>query len=76
MISSSADEIINNASFKEIVAMGDVVIPLIIDELKKRPDFLVAALCLITGENPMPPNSAGNILKMTESWLDWHDHNR
>ena len=76
LITSSADDIVSNPEFRGIVDMGDVVIPLIMDELRKRPDFLIAAMSLITGENPVKPSQLGDIEAMTQAWIDWYDYQR
>jgi hypothetical protein len=51
--------------------MGMPVAPYIMDELEKRPDFWFAALREITGENPVPPASAGRVREMARAWLEW-----
>lgn len=76
LTTSSADDIVGNQEFRDIVAMGDVVIPLIVSELRKRPDFLIAAMTLITGENPVKPNQLGDMRAMTQAWIDWYDYRR
>lgn len=49
MFSSSISNIINDTNFKRIVQMGPDILPLIIDELDKKPSNLVWSLNLITG---------------------------
>lgn len=74
LTSSSTDEIVKNEAFRRIVGMGEVVLPLIISELKNRPDFLVIAMSLITSENPVGPKQAGDMTAMAEAWIDWYEH--
>lgn len=47
MFSSSAQEIIEDANFKNIVAMRLTAVPFIIEEIKEKPSLLVWALNLI-----------------------------
>ena len=75
LFSSSVQDKIQNALFKQIVDMGEKIIPLIVAELKYRPDFLFLALQLITKENPVPPNVKGNVGLMIDAWLDWANQN-
>lgn len=73
---SSADEILNHDDFRAIVGMGERAIPFIINELLVRPDLLVAALTLITRENPVDPSKAGDIQAMSQAWIDWYEQNK
>ena len=40
-------------------------------DLEERPRLWVWALPTITGANPVQPADAGNITKMSDSWLAW-----
>jgi len=51
--------------------MGEIAIPLILDQLRKQPTHLFWALYEITGINPVDPASAGNIRAMIDAWLEW-----
>ena len=55
--------------------MGKDALPLILQELKQRPGHWFWALKAITGENPMRPEHAGNLKRMTEDWLSWGERN-
>lgn len=68
---SSIDQIVNNPSFKDIVAMGTCAVPLVVAEIERQPDLLVAALSLITHEDPVAPDDRGNVYAMVVAWLDW-----
>ena len=68
---SSYTDIVEHAAFKEIVGLGDSVVPLMLHDLEERPQLWVWALPAITGANPAPPEDAGNISKMSEAWLRW-----
>lgn len=61
----------NHPAYQEIILMGWPVVPLILDELRHRPDFWFKALREITKENPVPPSHAGNVSKMAKAWVQW-----
>jgi hypothetical protein len=69
---SSTSEMFNHSAFIEIVRMGVPVIPLIVFELKRQPDLLVAALTRITGENPVSTGDRGNVYAMASAWIEWY----
>ena len=51
---SNLTERCDHAAYRSIVEMGPEVIPLILAELENEPDYWFAALCELTGENPVP----------------------
>src|SRR5262245_49980008 len=65
---SSATEMFEHPAFIEIVGMGDIVVPLIIEEIERQPDLLVGALTRITGENPVAAGDRGNVYAMAIAW--------
>jgi len=68
---SSIHEIILHPAYLQIIGMGPVAVPLIINELQVYPDYWFWALSAITGANPIPPDKLGNIEAMTEAWIEW-----
>jgi hypothetical protein len=68
---SSTVQMAKHPAYQEIIGMGEVAIPLVLAELRRRPDFWFAALRAITGENPVPPQSAGKVQEMAKAWLEW-----
>jgi hypothetical protein len=68
---SSYTAIVEHPAFREIIGLGQSVVPLMLRDLAERPRLWVWALPDITGENPVPPQDAGNIAKMSEAWLRW-----
>jgi hypothetical protein len=58
-------------AFREIVAMGERAVPLILAHLEADRDFLFLALSQITKINPVPKESAGKIDEMISAWLAW-----
>lgn len=72
---SSYTAIISHAAFREIVSMGEAAVPLMLRDLKERPRLWVWALPEITGTDPVSPDDAGKVAKMTAAWLQWgRDH--
>jgi hypothetical protein len=68
---SSSTDIVAHPAFREIVRLGDVVVPLMLRDLEELPRLWVWALPEITRANPVPPGDAGNIAKMSDAWLRW-----
>jgi hypothetical protein len=58
-------------AYQRIIGMGaGAIVPILLD-LQKRPDHWFWALNAITGENPVPQESMGNLQQMAEVWLQW-----
>jgi hypothetical protein len=70
-VSSSLSEMFEQTSYREIIALGERAVPLLLAELEREPDWWFAALKTITGADPVAPDSRGKLLEMTRSWLDW-----
>lgn len=61
-------------SYQRMIAMGERVVPLILSEMEREgdePDQWFWALAAITGVDPAPPESQGDIVEMAKAWLDW-----
>lgn len=69
-ISSYTDRVLHPA-YQELIGMGHVAVPLMLQEMKERGGHWFWALRAITGQNPVSPEDAGKIRKMTECWLQW-----
>jgi hypothetical protein len=69
--SSSSSEIRGHPAFREIISMGEAVVPLMLRDLEQGPHFWVWALPEITGAHPVPESDRGNIAKMSEAWVRW-----
>ena len=53
-------EIADHPAYREIIAMGEPAIGLILAELETRPDHWFEALRALTGEDPVPPEARGD----------------
>ena len=58
-------------AYQQIIQMGEPAVPWILDRLDRETDHWFPALSAITGANPVPPNSKGNLPDMTAAWLHW-----
>ena len=67
---SSIMRMVRHPAYQEIIGMGEPVVPLLLDELEREPDFWFAALQKITGADPVPKTSVGKIEEMAKAWID------
>jgi hypothetical protein len=72
---SSSAQISRHPAYRKIIDMGDTVISLILEDLRRAPDQWFAALSAITGLNPVPEDDAGIVEKMRDAWLQWGRQN-
>jgi hypothetical protein len=69
---SNTQDLRNHPVYQELVALGEPIAPLILSELERGPDVSwFTVLAAITGENPVPPEVAGQVDAMAQAWLDW-----
>ena len=68
---SSSSKIIGHPAFREIICMGQAVVPFMVRDLEQQPRLWVWALPEITGDDPVPVADRGDIVKMTDAWLSW-----
>lgn len=57
--------------YQRIIGLGSVAVPLILAELGRETDHWSWALEAITGENPVPAETAGDVHAAAEAWLEW-----
>ena len=69
--SSSLTEITQHPVYQQIITLGRDVIPLILDELRREPDYWFAALKALTGADPVAPADRGKVRRMADAWIDW-----
>src|SRR5580765_5107750 len=58
-------------AYQQIIGMGKEALPLLLGELRQKPDHWFWALQAITGQNPVPASDRGNMTKMALAWLEW-----
>ncbi len=66
---SSIIKMVSHPAYVAIIEMGHKVIPLLLEELRDRPDHWFVALNRITGEDPVVPGSTFN--EAVGAWLVW-----
>ena len=65
------EQMTKHPAHQRIIAMGEPVVPLLLQRLAEKPGHWFAALNVITGARPVPPESRGRIKEMTQAWLKW-----
>jgi hypothetical protein len=68
---SSTHDLVIHQCYQCILTLGKDVVPLILERMKRRPNYWFWALRIMTGENPVSSDIAGNLEAMTDRWLDW-----
>lgn len=63
--------ITSHESYLNIIAMGAVAIPFILQDLQEHGGNWYAALRILSKQDPVPLESKGDVLLMKESWLRW-----
>jgi len=68
---STAKRMAEHPAYRQIVALGHAIVPLILADLERTGDHWFSALRDITGANPVPEASRGRISEMAQAWLKW-----
>ena len=68
---SNTTEIVEHPAYRKIIAMGEKVVPLILEKLKTQFDHFSVALYEITGENPIPEDLKGDMAEISKAWVEW-----
>lgn len=68
---SSTTKMFAHKAYQRIIGMGEPVVPLILRDLQKTEDHWFNALNAITEEDPVAPEDAGDLERMTQAWLRW-----
>ncbi len=71
MFSSSVHQIATHPAYQQIIGLGRVAVPLILRSLQREPDHWFWALRAITGIDPVPAESRGDLRMMQTAWLTW-----
>lgn len=62
---------VQHPAYQRIIGMGPGAISPILCRLKKKPGHWFWALHCITGDNPVPAESEGNVAQMAQAWIEW-----
>jgi len=68
---SSMTEMATHPAYQRIIGLGPAALPLIFRELRRNPNHWFWALKAITGEDPVPPATRGDLGAMADAWLQW-----
>lgn len=68
---SSIEDMAMHPAYQQIIGMGASVIPLILDELSRRPHHWFWALNAISRQNPIPSEHYGKVRRMAADWIEW-----
>lgn len=68
---SNSDRKAAHPAHREIVDMGESMVPLILERMRSQGGHWFYALRAITGANPIQPADRGNVSAMQEAWLEW-----
>ena len=59
-------------AYLRVIAMGPPAIPLILQELQRRPEHWFTALSILTdAKGIVPPASRGRLKEMADAWIRW-----
>ena len=68
---SSATAMAIHPAYQAIIGLGVEAVPLILKELKGRPNHWFWALRALTGIDPVPAEQRGRVSEMAKAWLEW-----
>ena len=72
---SNTAHVVEHPALKEIINMGEPVVPLILERMRAERAHWFFALRAITGADPVNPADRGKIAVMQDSWLEWGEAN-
>jgi len=68
---SSVQDMVELPSYQAIIAMGEAVVPFLIEELATDPNYWFVALAEITEQDPVPRDDWGHLDRMAAAWVAW-----
>jgi len=68
---SSTTAMIEHPAYQAIIALGQPVVPFLLQELTHEPVHWFEALQAITGADPVAPAERGKIPAMAAAWVAW-----
>jgi len=69
--SSKLKDLAMHPAYQQIIGMGERAVPLLLEEMKERPDHWDWALRAITGTDPVPRESWGRLRQIAVAWIEW-----
>jgi len=68
---SNVADMVTHPAYQRIIGKGPRVVPLLLAELERKPGHWFWALHIITGVDPVSPESQGRLKEMAADWLAW-----
>lgn len=72
---SNPEIVYNNENYKNIISLGNKVIPFLIKDLNENNGDWIFALSSILGVDPVKDSSKGNWINMKKDWLKYIEEN-
>ena len=64
-------DLVIHPAYQQIIGMGEQAVPLLLEEMRARPDHWDWALRSITGSDPVPKESWGKLREIAAAWVAW-----
>jgi hypothetical protein len=68
---SSYSEMVSHPAYLRIIALGEAAVPLLLRELRREPNHWFVALHVLTGVDPVRPESRARLYDMAHDWIVW-----
>src|SRR5574343_1274585 len=72
---SSPSKIAMHDAYQRTIGLGPAVLPLVFEELERRPHWWFWALRALTGADPVTDEQRGDLTAMRDAWLLWREEN-
>lgn len=70
-MSSNVYMTLKHPAHLSILNLGIEIIPFLLEDLQEHNNHWFYTLSIITGENPIMPESLGDIEKISDDWIEW-----
>ena len=68
---SFTDKVVGHPAYRQIIEMGQPVLPLIFREMEQNGGDWFEALRILTGANPFREEMRGKVIAREKAWLEW-----
>jgi hypothetical protein len=68
---SFVTDLVIHPAYQQIIGMGEPAVPLLLEEMRARPNHWDWALRSITGSDPVPKESWGKLREIAAAWVAW-----
>jgi hypothetical protein len=76
LLTSSTEEMAMHPAYQQIIGIGPDAIPILLEEMQRKPDHWSWALRAISGDNPVKPEHRGKLALIAQDWIEWGKHHR